>query len=180
MPPIMWADWVRREPLWCVRSTTQKSNRTTCPRREYAKSGVCSGGKTFVTMMQSANLRNLHDPTHGWRLNRSTDWCVLAQRQMRSGLFVVCEIGFQDSTQTGLIQNDDVIQALSSNRSDQSLEIGVLPGTLGRRQDFANAHAFRHLAEFPPVRAVAIAKQIPTFGSISVGRSTLRSGGRSR
>jgi hypothetical protein len=44
---------------------------------------------------------------------------------MRPGLFVVCEIGFQDSTQTGLIQNDDVIQALSSNRSDQSLEIGV-------------------------------------------------------
>jgi hypothetical protein len=125
VPPIVRAGWVRREPIWCVRSTTQKSSRTTSPRREYAKSGVCSGGKTFVTMMQSANLRNLHDPTHGWRLNRSTDWCVLAQRQMRPGLFIVCEIGFQDSTQTGLIQNDDVIQALSSNRSDQSLEIGV-------------------------------------------------------
>jgi len=31
---------------WCVRSTTQKSSRTTSPRREYAKTGVCSGGKT--------------------------------------------------------------------------------------------------------------------------------------
>jgi hypothetical protein len=63
VPPIVRAGWVRREPIWCVRSTTQKSSRTTSPRREYAKSGVCSGGKTFVTMMQSANLRNLHDPT---------------------------------------------------------------------------------------------------------------------
>ena len=63
-------------------------------RREYAKSGVCSGGKTFVTMMQSANLRNLHDPTHGWRLNRPTDWCVLAQRQMRPGLSIFAEQSF--------------------------------------------------------------------------------------
>ena len=94
MPPIVRAGWVRREPIWCVRSTTQKSSRTTSPRREYAKSGVLSGGKTFVTMMQSANLRNLHDPTHGWRLNRPTDWCVLAQRQMRPGLSIFAEQSF--------------------------------------------------------------------------------------
>jgi hypothetical protein len=54
-----------------------------------------------------------------------------------------------------------VIQALSSNRSDQSLEMGVLPRTPGCSQDFVHAHAFRHLAEFQPVRAVAIAQQIP-------------------
>lgn len=45
VPPIVRAGWVRREPIWCVRSTTQKSSRTTSPGREYAKSGVCSGGK---------------------------------------------------------------------------------------------------------------------------------------
>jgi hypothetical protein len=31
-----------------------------------------------VEVMQAANLRNLHDRTHCWRLNRSTDWRVLA------------------------------------------------------------------------------------------------------
>ena len=163
VPPIVRAGWVRREPIWrrAFDDTHKKKQPNDISPSRICKNCVCSGGKTFVTMTQSANLRNLHDPTHGWRLNRSTDSCVLAQRQMRPGLFVVCEIGFQDSTQTGLIQNDDVIQALSSNRSDQSLEIGVLPRTLGRSQDFVNAHRFCHLAEFQPVSAVAIAQQIP-------------------
>jgi hypothetical protein len=53
------------------------------------KSGTWSGGNALVMMMQSANLRDFHDPTHCWRLDRSTDWRILAQRQMRSGLFSI-------------------------------------------------------------------------------------------
>src|SRR3984893_9807957 len=49
---------------------------------------------------------------------------------MRPGLFAVGENRSSNATQTGLTQNDDVIQALSSNRSDQSLEMGVLPRTI--------------------------------------------------
>jgi hypothetical protein len=47
------------------------------------------------------------------------------------------------------------------NRSDQSLNVGVLPRALRRSQNFPNVHAFRCLAEFLPIRAAAVAQQIP-------------------
>jgi len=41
---------------------------------------------------------------------------------------------FQGAPQTGLVQNDHVIQAFPTNRADQSLNIGVLPGRLRCRE----------------------------------------------
>ncbi len=61
---------------------------------------------------------------------------------MCSALFVVFEIIFQDPAQPSLMEDNDVIEAFSSNRSDQPLNIGVLPRALGRSQDFVNAHRF--------------------------------------
>src|ERR1017187_6550799 len=57
----------------------KQSKRTTCPRPRGAKSGGCLGGDSFVAMMESAALWDLHDPTHGLRLDRTADGCVLAQ-----------------------------------------------------------------------------------------------------
>src|ERR1022692_4729813 len=57
----------------------KQSKRTTCPRPRGAKSGGCLGGDSFVAMMESADLWDLHDPTHGLRLDRTADGCVLAQ-----------------------------------------------------------------------------------------------------
>ena len=111
-------------------------------------------------MVQTADLWNLDHMAQRERLDGSGNGCVFFQRKMRPTTLVVFEVALQNSTQPGLMEDNDVIQALSSNRSDQSLEIGMLPRTLGRSQDFLNAHPFRHLAEFQPVRSVAIAQQI--------------------
>jgi hypothetical protein len=43
----------------------------TRPGQEFAKSYASSGGHAFVAMVQSANLRDFHDPTHRRRLNLS-------------------------------------------------------------------------------------------------------------
>jgi hypothetical protein len=55
--PKLFGDCLRRH----------KNCRKACPSRRCAKSGVCSGGNEFVTMMLSANLRDFHDATNRWR-----------------------------------------------------------------------------------------------------------------
>jgi hypothetical protein len=79
-------------------------------------------------MMQTADLRNRQDRTGADWPNRPRDRSVLPQRQMRAGSFVVVEVRFQDAPKASLIEHDDVIQALATNRSDQSLDISQLEG----------------------------------------------------
>ena len=87
----------------------------TCPA-ECAKSGAGSRGCALVTMMESTPLGDFHDATHRSRLNRSTDWHVLAQRQIRPGSVGIFKIGLQDAPQTGFIADEHMIQALALNR----------------------------------------------------------------
>ena len=77
--------------------------------------------------MQSANLRELHDPTQRRRLDRSADGRVLAQRQIRPGSLLVLEVGLEGAPQTSFAQNDHMIQALAPNGPDQALDAGILP-----------------------------------------------------
>ena len=89
--------------------------------------GSCgsSGGDGFVPVMQTADLRDRDDPSCRDGLYRPTDRRVLAERQVRSGSFIVVEVGFEDSAQTVFIQHDHVIQTLPTiepiNRSTYAL-----------------------------------------------------------
>jgi hypothetical protein len=107
---MRWGDCAQRH---------KQTKRTARPGRECAKSGACSGGDAFVAMVESANLRDFHDPTHRRRLDRSADWRVLTQRQVRPGSPIVFEVGLENAPQTGLVQNDHIIQALAPNGPDQ-------------------------------------------------------------
>ena len=60
----------------------------------------------------------------------------------------------QYAAKAGSRQHDDVIEALPSNRSDESFDVGVLPRGARRRQDFLNAHGI-HVIE----HRITIAKE---------------------
>jgi uncharacterized damage-inducible protein DinB len=77
---------------------TNRASERPRPGRECAKSGACSGGNAFVAMVESANLRDFHDPTHRRRLDRSADWRVLTQRQVSPGSLIVVEVGLMEDT----------------------------------------------------------------------------------
>ena len=89
--PHLYAFWLTKKlPRWpkllgfganLFRGRVQrhKQSRRTLSVYGCSKCSACSGGDAFVAMMESANLWDLHDPTHGRRLNRSADGCVLAQ-----------------------------------------------------------------------------------------------------
>ena len=53
---------------------------------------------------------------------------ILVQGQMRSEFVVIASVGRKDSTQMGLAEDDDVIEAFPADRADQPLRMPILPG----------------------------------------------------
>ena len=63
---------------------------------------------------------------------------------MRSDAIVVVGVGFQDPTQTHLVQDNDVVHALTPDRSDQPFGKTVLPGRGWRGRLVPDAHGARN------------------------------------
>ena len=112
-------------------------------------------------MMQSADLGNCDHPAKRGRLNRSADRRIFVEGEVRSKIFVVLEIIFQDAAQSVFIENNDVIQAFAAKGTDQPLDIGVLPRAAWRSKNFVNAHPLGGLRKLVPVYSIAVTEQIP-------------------
>src|ERR1700681_2612422 len=78
---------------------------------------------TLISVVESADFRKLHHFSEFWRLYPPRDGRVFLQGKMRACFLIVFEISLQDAMQTGFIQNDDVIQTLAADRSDQPLDV---------------------------------------------------------
>src|SRR5437868_15519156 len=124
--------------------------------------------------MESADLRKLHHLSEFRRLYLPRDRSILVESQVSARPLVVFEIRLQDATQAWFIQDDDVVQALAANRSDQSLDIGILPRRSRSREDFANAQPSCRFVEFLSVARVAITKQIARRTVPRVPRESLQ------
>ena len=77
-------------------------------------------------MMKSAEDRpssDLADP-----LDRPMARRILTHRQMRPEFVVIPCIGRKYPTQTGVAEDDDVIEAFPADRANQPLRMPVLPG----------------------------------------------------
>ena len=77
-------------------------------------------------MMKSAEDRprgELTEPLHRPMARR-----IFVQGQMRSEFVVIAGIGSKNSTQMGVAEDDDVIEAFPADRADEPLRMPVLPG----------------------------------------------------
>ena len=86
-----------------------------------------SGGATFVVVMQTADVWDLDDRAASQRLRSPRDGSVLVQREMSSPLVIVAEVGRDRPTEAGLVEHDDVVQALAANGSDDPFDVRPLP-----------------------------------------------------
>ena len=77
-------------------------------------------------MMKSAEKRPRGDVTEP--LNGPTVRRILVQRQMRSVFVVITDVGTKNSTQVGVAEDDDVIEAFPADRANQPLRMPILPG----------------------------------------------------
>src|SRR6266404_3945958 len=112
-----------------VGKTVERLLRAFTPKRG---AWVCrplrSRGGTFVSMMQTANLRERDDlACRGW-LYAARPRTMLVERKMCSGPVMILKIPRKDAAQVALVEDDDVIQTFAADRSDESLDIRILPG----------------------------------------------------
>jgi hypothetical protein len=73
---------------------------------------------------------------------------------------VIREIGFEDAPQVLIVEYDDMIEAVSANRADQSLGIRVLPRTTWCDGDFVNAHSADSTLEILAKDRIPVTDQI--------------------
>ena len=73
---------------------------------------------------------------------------------------VVIEISSNNTTELAFIQSDDMVEAVASQRSDESFHERVLPRTSRCAENLLDRHATKALLKFRAVDCITISKQI--------------------
>src|SRR6266699_6711707 len=95
---------------------------------------------------------------------------------MSPAAVIIRKIAFQDPSQMPFSQHDHVIQAVTSNGSDQPLHVGPLPWAGRSGEDLLHAHALDSLAKLTPIDLVSISQQVTWCGIFGKGLNHLLSG----
>src|SRR3981189_1573208 len=93
-------------------------------------------------------------------LNRTRDRRILLQRPMRSNAVVIGRIVFQNSAQMFLAQDNDVVQTLAPERSDQPFGKAILPRRSWCDRLVPNAHGAQSACDDAAIDPVAIADEV--------------------
>ena len=78
-------------------------------------------------MVEATDFAKQHDPAGSWPFDGPPVGRVLVEREMRSGAVIVREVHGQDATQVAFAQNDDMIEALTPDRTDEPFHERILP-----------------------------------------------------
>src|SRR2546425_5406721 len=85
---------------------------------------------------------------------------VVVEGLMRACGVVVGEVTAQQASEMPFVDHDDVIETFPSNRPDDTLREGILPGRSWGDEDLANPHAFYPPGEHVAVDGIPIAEQV--------------------
>ena len=105
----------------------------------------------LISVMETTDFGDRDDRPGGCSGHRSVIWGVFLEREVRSGPMVILEVGREDTPEVRLVKDDHVIEALSSDRSDQAFNVRILPWTRRRGDNFRDAHASQS-----PLKDVAV------------------------
>ncbi len=109
-------------------------------------------------MVQTAEVRFESDSTfpQDWPCQRR----IFVQRQVRAGAVVVVGISPEHVAQMSHVENNKMVQALSSDRSDQALDVTVLPRRPRGRGAISDTHCSDPSLEYLSVDAVAVSDEV--------------------
>jgi hypothetical protein len=110
--------------------------------------------------MKSADLRDRNDAPARWRLRFARIGAVVVEGLMRAGGVVVREVATQQAAEVSLVDHDDVIEAFPSNRPDDALGEGILPGRPRGDEDLAHPQALHPSCEHVAVDGIPITEQV--------------------
>src|SRR5262245_35597592 len=115
--------------------------------------------------MQAADLGDGHNGTQLRRLNAPRQRCVPLQGEVRPRLVVVADVLLENPLEMVLADDDQVVQALAADRSDDSLGVGVLPGRLWGGEDFPDTDRSDDPPELVAVGTIPIPQQVARLGA---------------
>jgi len=115
--------------------------------------------RAAIPMMQAADHWGRNHLATVRRLNIACNRRVAIQRQVRAGVMIILKVTAQNSAKMFLIQHDDMIQTLTTYRSDQSFDVRILPGRSRSRNDFLDANVPDSLTEELSVDRISITDQ---------------------
>jgi hypothetical protein len=78
-------------------------------------------------MVKPADIGKLEYLPEFWWLQGARIWTVHVQRSVDPPAMIVLEVAGEDAFQMALVHYDDVVETLSPDGADQSLDVGVLP-----------------------------------------------------
>ena len=75
-------------------------------------------------MMKPTDFWYLNDPAFFERLDFPGFWRILIQSKVTAAIMIIRKIGSKRRAQRFLVDHDDVIEAFSSDRSNQAFHVG--------------------------------------------------------
>ena len=114
--------------------------------------------------MKAAELWNCDDLSNLQRLSRERT--LLAKAQVGSRLVVVAEIRRQGFLEMASVQDNVVVEALPSDRANESLYVRILPGAVRCGEKLLHAKRLDSQSNLSTVPAVPIAEEVT--GRVSV------------
>ena len=101
---------------------------------------------------------------------------ILVEREMCASPVIVEEVAGQDAAQVAFAENENMVQTLAPNRTDEALCEGILPRAVRRRENLLDAHTFHAAPKRLTVDAVAVAEEIRWRGVLREGVHDLLGG----
>jgi hypothetical protein len=111
-------------------------------------------------MVQGTDFGDLHDPSRVGELDWPGVRRILVEREVRATLMIILEVAGQDATQVRVAEDENVIQTLAPDRTDQALGERILPGAVRRREDLINPHSLHTFPEGIAIDRVTVAEEI--------------------
>jgi hypothetical protein len=119
-------------------------------------------------VVKSADLPDRHDAPARWRLYFPRVGALAVEGLMRAGGVVVREVSAQQAPEVAFVEHDDVIEAFPTNRPDDALGEGILPGRSRGDADLAHPQVLYSPCERGAVDGVPIAERY--LGAVSSGK----------
>ncbi len=82
-----------------------------------------SSSSAAIQMVQPTDVRNRNDLATVRQFHLAWDGRIAFEREMRAGFVVVYEIRGKDASEMLLVEHDDMMKALSTDRSNDSLDV---------------------------------------------------------
>src|SRR5215831_10473592 len=124
-----------------------------------------SRGQPLIMVMKPPHFRPRDYPPGFRWLDSSGVWAIHLKGKMGAKSVIVSDICREHPLEMPVVEDNDMIEYVATDTSNEPLAVGILPGTARGNFDFFDAHVLDVLLKMLTVDRVAVSQQV-TWGRI--------------